>query len=258
MFSSATINSESFDWTVWAPGFALPVACILADFAIGEYVLWFAPAGLLCLAAIGMTALALSRNDAAGFLVVGPIWAAGVLALTLGVVLAAVSFLGVVLSLGMLGSGHALGLLFLACSILGFTPLWTGVTYLERARVLTKQGINKHGARKGNLHALLGAAITVSAVMTAQGIDSGWVARRIATLEEATPAVWEATFASLRAYPLCGRERCRWLVCARLLQKFPTPQPDGIIERPDVPAHLDAVFERAYGESTRKTCQEFD
>jgi len=261
MTTSASTISRPLDWRVWAPGFALPIACIVADFAIGEYVLWLAPAGLLCLAAISMVALALWRHPRGGgasFVVIGPMWVAGISALAIGVVLVILSPVGLLMSIGMLSRGHVAGLLFLICSLLAITPIWTGITYIREAIALSRRQAAARGTLKTSLHALLGAAGTVFVVITVHAADSGWVTRRIAALNDATPAAWEAPLASLRGYPLCGRARCRWLVCEQLFRQFPQTPPDGIIMWPDVPAPLDGVFTQAYGMPVKEACRNHD
>jgi len=56
-----------------------------------------------------------------------------------GILLAAFSGVGLLLSFGMLLRSPAFALLMLVWALLGFTPLWTGVTYLEEARALTRE-----------------------------------------------------------------------------------------------------------------------
>ena len=48
---------KAVDWQLWLPGIAAPIACFVFDFTAGEHLLLVAPAGLLCLAAIGIASL---------------------------------------------------------------------------------------------------------------------------------------------------------------------------------------------------------
>lgn len=261
MTASASVITRPFDWKVWAPGFVLPVACVLGDFVLGEYVLWWAPATLLALMAIGMAALAVTRwkgEAASGSLTMGPLWVAGMSALAIGAMLVLLVPLGLVMALSALKTLDPMSLVFFICSVLALTPLWTGVTYLKGAIAVTRRQTEAGGASKTLLKALLGVMATVCVITAAHAADSRWVRGTIDQLKDETPAAWEATLASLRAYPLCGRTRCRWLVCQRLLEHFPASPTATMPFAAEVPAQLDVVFVRTYGQSTEKLCTSFD
>jgi hypothetical protein len=256
MTATARAEARAFDWKLWLPGVVTPLACFVVDFAAGEYVLQFAPAALLSLAAMGIASLVVSRNHretVAGLAAVGPMWIVGGVTLAVGIVLAVVSAFPLILSFALVWANPA-GFLILGWALLGFTPLWTGVTYLKHAHVLTKSQVAAHGDAKTRALAIVSGVIAALIVIAAHALDSRFIDARLAELENKAPETWRAAFLSLHAYPLCGRYRCRQLVCSRLLQQFPmTPS-----ETPDVPAQLDSVFKQAYGVPVSEACRNLD
>jgi hypothetical protein len=63
MTATARTHPKTVDWLVWVPGVVTPIACFVVDYIAGEYVLRFAPAALLALAAIGIASLVISRSQ---------------------------------------------------------------------------------------------------------------------------------------------------------------------------------------------------
>ena len=158
MTATATNRGKTVDWQLWLPGIAAPIACFVFDFAAGEHLLLVAPAGLLCLAAIGIASLAISRNRRgalAGLVTVGPMWIVGGLTLALAIPLTAIGGVGLLLSFAMLVRHALLGLFVLIGALLGFSTFWTGVTYLVEAHALTKEQAAAHGRLKTVLFARL-------------------------------------------------------------------------------------------------------
>lgn len=233
MTATARAEARTAGWLLWVPGVITPIACFVVDYLAGEYVLQFAPAALLALAAVGIASLVISRSQrqrAVGLAAVGPLWVVGGLTLVLGLVLAVVS--GFVLLFSLLSVwSNPLSIVVLAKinarALLGLTPLWTGLTYLREALALTGDQAARHGRRRTALFGVAGAATAVSLVIAAHVLDSRFVNARVAAVDRQAPATWEADLRSLNAYPLCMRERCRRLVCRHLFGRTP---PGAIIE----------------------------
>jgi len=206
MTATARAEPRTVDWKLWVPGVAAPIACFLVDFAAGEYVLQFAPAALLSLAAIGVASLVISRNQrrsVAGLATVGPMWMVGGVTLALGIPLAVVSGLGLFLSFVIMWRNPQ-AVLLLAWALLGLTPLWTGVTYLTQASALTKRQVAVHGGRKTRIVALAAAAMAAAIVIAAQAIDSRFIHVRVGALNKETPQTWQVTLQFLNAYHCAG------------------------------------------------------
>jgi hypothetical protein len=257
----ASTPSRPFDPQILAGGILLPLACIIVDFATGEYVLQFAAAGLLTLAMIGMTALglsAMSRLPAFGLLVIGPMWIAGLLTSILALVLALISLAGlfgvVILAL----TSPVLAALVLAWALLGFTPLWTGFVYVRRAYLLTRDHAALGSRGPIIMLSLAGALLTAATVVGAHVLEARWIGARIQALDGNTPQAWRTTLAALNSYPLCGRQRCRRKVCGRLFEQFGETPPGRMMTWPNVPAEHGRLFQEAYGVPVRDACQRVD
>ncbi|MET0192112.1 MAG: hypothetical protein ABW200_01935 [Hyphomicrobiaceae bacterium] len=256
MSISASLISRPLDWKVWAPGYVLPTACVVGDVAIGEYVLWLAPAALLALMAMSMAALAIARktSGATANLTLGPLWVASVSALMIGAVLVLLVPLGIMAAIGALTSGQPIGLLLLICALLAATPIWTGIAYLRGAIALSRQQALAHGMPAALLQILFGAVLTLAAAIGLQVADSRYIDSTISRLDNASPAIWRETFATLGAYALCGRWRCQSMVCMKLLTQFPADPTATMRFGAVVPAPLEATFAKAYGGSTESVC----
>lgn len=261
MVASARKEREALDWQEWVAGILLPIACILVDYIAGEYVMQFAAAGLVSLAAIGVAALMRSgklSGGGVGLATIGAIWMCGLAALALGILLAIASCLGLLFSFSMLRF-HPLHVpLLLAWSLLGFTPAWTGVVYLKRGYALAKSRSAADRALKTTAFAIAGALMTAVVVVTIHTLEWRWINSQTATLDKATPETWPVTLASLNAYPLCGRIRCRKEVCRQLFRQFAQTPEGGLITTPDAPVQYDAIFKHAYGVSIRDACKLYD
>lgn len=253
MTATARVETQPLDWKLWVPGVGTPIACFIVDYIAGEYVLQLTPAALLSLAIIGIASLVVSRNQRqrpAGLTAVGPMWLVGGLTLALGLLLAVPSGMGLLFSLPMVWRSPE-AVLFLAWALLGFTPLWTGVTYLKQASALTGSQVVTHGRPMTSLFGTLGGVIALAMVIAAQVIDFRLIKTWTDALDsKGSPEAWQAAFQSLNAYPLCGRSRCLRLVCNRLDGQFPLA-PSGNL---DVPARLDDAFKQAFGAPTAETC----
>jgi hypothetical protein len=139
--------------------------------------------------------------------------------------------------------GDHLALQFLLWGLLGLTPLWTGITYTREACVLTRQQAAAHGAVKTGLAAIAGSLTATCIVAGAQILDSRFVATRLAPLDTKDPETWRAALAFFKAYPLCGRMRCRRLVCERLRRQFHQPGESWLA----VPVPIDIAFTEVFG-----------
>ena len=260
MTATTTIRGKTVDWQLWLPGIAAPIACFVFDFAAGEHLLLLAPAGLLCLAAIGIASLVISRNRRrvlAGLVTVGPMWIVGGLTLALAIPLTAIGGVGLLLSFAMLVRHPLLGLFVLIGALLGLSTFWTGVTYLVEAHALTKEQTAAQGRLKTGLFALVGGVAAISIMIAAQVIDSRWIQTQVAALDKQAPETWQAPLRALNAYPLCLRKRCRQLVCFHLSrQLYPALPPDSITWH-NVPGSIDDAFKQAYGEPVREACTRY-
>jgi hypothetical protein len=255
----ASPEKASFGWDEWLPGVALPIACILVDYAIGEYVFRIAPAALVALAMIGTAALALSRQPGlSGLIAIGPIWLCGVVAAIVGVALTILVCVGVPLSIPMLPLFGLHVLAFFPLAVLATTPVCTAAVYFMRGCALTKTGAATYGTPKTVAVALIGAVVVGAVVLAADASDRRWVNAKIEALDKSAPETWPATLASLNAYPLCGRERCKQMVCGRLFRQFSETPPGGLATTPNAPAQYDAIFKRTYGVSIRDACKRYD
>jgi hypothetical protein len=244
MTATARAEAKTLDWRLWFPGVVAPVAYVVVDYLAGEYVLQFAPAALLALTMVGAVSLAISSSRGrglAGLLTVGPMWMAGGVTLALGTPLVVMGSLPLLLSFLLVRVEWA-DLPMLAWSVLGLTPLWTGIAYLGRAHALTKAHATAYGPLQAGLVATAGAVTAALVVIAAQAMDSRFIDSQLAALGSRVSGTQRLALQALMAYPLCGRHRCRHLVCHRLLQKRA------------VPASLNAAFKETFGAPVRDVC----
>jgi hypothetical protein len=231
------------------------------DFAVGEFVLHFAPAAVLCLAVIGVASVVIARKQresAAGLATVGPMWTAASLTSVLSFPLGAIGFLALLASLSSLAARPTFALLSLASALFALVPFCTGQIYLMEARALTSDQAARHGWPRTLLVALVGAAAAFSIVIGAQIMDSRWVNTHIAALSQADPEAMQAALRSLNAYPLCLRKRCRREVCVRLIDQFPRTRGKNGSQHPDIPEAIAMAFQQAYGLSVGEACRYFE
>jgi hypothetical protein len=261
MNASTTRSSRSLDPQILAAGILLPMACIIVDFAAGEYVLQSATAGLLTLALIGMTVLLLSairRLPAFGLLVIGPMWSVGLLTSILAAVLALVSVVGLFGVPILLVISPMFGALVFAWALLGLTPAWTGFAYVRRAYLLTRDHAEPGSRGRIVMTSLIGALLTVAAIAGAHALETRWIDARLRALDGNTLRVWPATLASLNSYPLCGRQRCLRKVCGRFFEQFGETPPGGLATSPNVPVEHGRLFQEAFGVPVKEACQRTD
>lgn len=254
-------EAKTVGWGLWILGVAAPIACIVFDFATGEYVLLFAPAALLSLAVIGVASVVVSRNQrqsVAGLATVGPMWAAGGMTSLLSIPLGAVGFLALLASVSSLAARPAFALLSFAYAVfVGVAPFITGQIYLEEARALTSDQAARHGWPRTVLVAFFGAAAAFSIVIGAQIMDSRWVNSQVAALNKGDPETLQTALRSLNAHPLCLRKRCRREVCTRLIDQFPRAGWRNLSERPDIPEPIASAFQQAFGVSVGEACRDW-
>src|SRR5262249_6788286 len=127
-----------------------------------------------------------------------------------------------------------------------------GLTYLGGARARTREHAALYGRARTALVGLAGAMVAVSVVVGAHVADNRLVAARLSQLDGKAPETRRAALQALHAYPLCGRTRCRQLVCSRLVREFPTSQTDS--GGPFVPPEIDDAFQQVYGVSVAVAC----
>jgi hypothetical protein len=205
---------------------------------VGEFLLQFAPAGLLCWAGIGVGALVLARNrkhTAAGLAAAGPMLIIGGSALAFGALLFVNSM-----------QHRSLG-----GALFGFIPCLIGFSYVRGAYVLIKHGAAEYGTLKAGLTAIVGALTATCIIVGAQAMDSRFVGNRLAALDTTDAEVWRAVLSSLNAYPLCGRRRCQRLICSHLVHTFPPQVGKSALQ---VPAPIDHEFQRAFGRPASWGC----
>jgi hypothetical protein len=242
----------TIDWKIWVPGVVTPLACIVVDYFGPVQILEHVPmAALLCLAAIGIAALVISRTRPTGvasLAMVGPMWIAGAVTLVLGSGLVVIASVGLAQSYRLLLRHPGDAVVIVGWVLLGFTPLWTGLVYLNEARALSRRQAATRGPSRTARVGLAGAAAAIALVLVAHVADTWVMGARAARLDgiptEASSEAWENALQSIRSYPLCWRRRCLHPVCRRLEARFPTPP--GASDGPFVPDHVGAAFARTF------------
>lgn len=233
-------------------GMLLPLAGLAVDhFALGQGVLSYAPAGLLTAMAVGIAALLLTarlraQTPAMAF-GAGVLVAASVAAVCIALPLAFVSAFGGYFVLN--GVGGRFEIMLVA---LGLGTLWTAWVFVRRAARAI--GASTGGGSRALVAGLSGALSFAALAIAADLGERAWLRAKLTAITRDTPEQWPAVFDRLSAYPLCGKLRCRELVCDRLFAAFGERMTRGNYPVPAVPEAHEAVLAGYLGQATSKHC----
>lgn len=233
---------SSLDYATLLAGIVLPAALLSTDFALGQAVLGLAPAALLALYCLGVTALVLSAFLAADTPMVsalsGVLVASSLFLWVLALPLAALAGAGMLLGGAGLAGGDVTAVGMAALSALALTPAWTAIVYTKRARLMIGAGSRSLGSSRALALGITGASLLGGAMLLAHSVDRAWVKGRVGHITKTAPELWPAALAALSTYPLCGEWRCRSYVCDQLFQEFGAIQNRTHYPVPNVPPAL--------------------
>jgi hypothetical protein len=233
-------------------GVVLPLAGLAVDhFALGQGILSYAPAGLLTAMALGVAALLLTarlrpQTSAMAF-GAGVLVAASVAAACVALPLALVSAFGGYFVLN--GVGGRFEIMLVA---LGLGTLWTAWVFVRRAgrAIAASTGGGSSALVAGLSGALLFAALAIAADLG----ERAWLSAKLTAITRDTPEQWPGVFDRLSTYPLCGKLRCRELVCDQIYETFGERMTGGNYPVPAVPEAHEAVLAGYLGQATAKRC----
>jgi hypothetical protein len=241
-------------------GIGVPVLATAVDFARGQPILATAPAGMLAVVAIAITALVLSavvpRGSPSLAYLAGVLSAVSVAAWATAVPIVLLACFGAwftTLYVAQAGLGGD-RLVMIGLTAIGLALIWPAWVYTCRARLVIRAAAEAPHPDRALGRALLGALAVVVMVVGLDLAERRWLGAQIAHLSLKTPDRWAPTLDRLRVYPLCGKRRCTELVCDRLYGMFGETIGGGQYPMPNVPPEHEALFADYLGKRTGYSC----